>query len=364
MSNITSLLKQGTGYRSSYNGLTATIFGASSFIAESLVARLGKSGTQMVIAYRGSGYDESKYRIAADLGQMYYCKINLKNEQSLREAMRYSNVVFNFIGKGHETRNFTFNDVHVDGARRLARIAKECGVKKFVHISALNARPDPEPIVLKNGSQYYKSKYYGELAVREEFPEAIIVRPAYVLGEKDKFLNHFTDLQRSLYIKTLFVWDYYYEVTKQPILQKDLVNCLERAIMDDSFDGKIIQAVGPYRYDFLTLIEYIRDCSGQTKKIGNEVKNMRYNLFYRALIAFTERFMKYPPLNWERIEQESTSDIVDPNLLTLKDMGLEPTPIEPWIKYQARWKPHDEKIDPPFEQRVEIELPPRLNLIN
>lgn len=58
----------------------------------------------------------------------------------------------------HPCRNFTFDGVHVEGAQRLARIARESGVEKFIHISHLNAQPHPPSKYVKGGSKYLKSK--------------------------------------------------------------------------------------------------------------------------------------------------------------------------------------------------------------
>ena len=55
-------------------------------------------------------------------------------------------------------RNFTFDGVHVEGAQRLARIARESGVEKFIHVSHLNAQPHPPSKFVKGGSKYLKSK--------------------------------------------------------------------------------------------------------------------------------------------------------------------------------------------------------------
>lgn len=103
--------------------------------------------------------------------------------------MRYSNVVINLVGRDWETKNFNFDDVHVRGARAIARAAKKAGVERLIHFSALNADENPEPTVLTKGSQFLASKYRGEKAVLEEFPEATIFRPADMYGQEDRFLR-------------------------------------------------------------------------------------------------------------------------------------------------------------------------------
>jgi NADH dehydrogenase (ubiquinone) 1 alpha subcomplex subunit 9 len=70
-------------------------------------------------------------------------------------------------------RNFDFNDVNVAGARRIARIAHLSGVSKFIHVSHLNADPN-------SPSEFYRTKYEGEQAVKEAFPGATIVRPGWM----------------------------------------------------------------------------------------------------------------------------------------------------------------------------------------
>jgi NADH dehydrogenase (ubiquinone) 1 alpha subcomplex subunit 9 len=79
-------------------------------------------------------------------------------------------------------RNFDFNDVHVSGARRLARIAQLSGVDRFIHLSHLNASAD-------SPSKFYRTKFEGEQAVKEAFPTATIVRPGWMYGHEDRLLN-------------------------------------------------------------------------------------------------------------------------------------------------------------------------------
>ena len=58
--------------------------------------------------------------------------------------MMHSDVVINLIGREYETMNFKFEDVNIHGPKLLAKLARECGVKDFIHISALNAREKPK----------------------------------------------------------------------------------------------------------------------------------------------------------------------------------------------------------------------------
>ena len=80
-------------------------------------------------------------------------------------------------------RNFTFDDVHVKGAGRIAKVSASVGVPRLVHVSHLNASPS-------STSQFYRSKAAGEAAVREVFPSSTIVRPGPMFGHEDKFLTN------------------------------------------------------------------------------------------------------------------------------------------------------------------------------
>ncbi len=96
--------------------------------------------------------------------------------------------MINLIGKEHSTRhvfgeiNYSLEDTLVNIPRQIAKISREAGVQAFIHVSALAANPDSK-------SEWSRLKAKGEIAVREEFPDAIIVRPATIYGHEDKYLN-------------------------------------------------------------------------------------------------------------------------------------------------------------------------------
>ena len=86
------------------------------------------------------------------------------------------------------SRNFSFADVHIDGARAIAEAAKLSGVERFIHFSALNASAD-------SPSKFLQSKAYGEEVVLDVLPSATIIRPSDTFGHEDRFLNYYASLR-------------------------------------------------------------------------------------------------------------------------------------------------------------------------
>ena len=158
-----------------------TVFGCTGFLGKYLVSKLGKAGTRVIVPYRDE--DEKRpLRVMGDLGQIMPLEWDMRNPAQIEECMRHSDTVYNLTGRQYETRNYKYEDVNVKGAQLIAQIARDLDVPRFIHISHLNAKPDSE-------SRFYRTKYEGEVAVREAFPEATIVRPAPMFGGEDWLLN-------------------------------------------------------------------------------------------------------------------------------------------------------------------------------
>jgi uncharacterized protein YbjT (DUF2867 family) len=96
-------------------------------------------------------------------------------------------------------RNFDYHSVHVAGAERIAKLAAQCGVSNFVHVSHLNASKT-------SPSRFYRTKAEGEELVKAAFPTATIVRPSTMFGYEDKLLNNIAG-NLVLYSEFVFVPD-------------------------------------------------------------------------------------------------------------------------------------------------------------
>jgi NADH dehydrogenase (ubiquinone) 1 alpha subcomplex subunit 9 len=104
-----------------------------------------------------------------------------RDHQSIVDSVKNSDIVINMIGKYYETKhivptrradgsisriNYSYEDVNVIIPQTIAKIAKENGVKAFIHMSALAASPD-------SASVWSQTKARGEAVVQKEFPGAV-----------------------------------------------------------------------------------------------------------------------------------------------------------------------------------------------
>lgn len=119
--------------------------------------------------------------------------------------MKFSNVAINCIGKINSTHNFTQEAVNLEGAARIARLSKEMGVERFVHVSALSQNPNPEKFIWRP-SEFRRTKALGEKAVLQERPDAIIFRPADIWGNSDRFLCYYASRGEFVYCLYLRIY--------------------------------------------------------------------------------------------------------------------------------------------------------------
>ncbi len=99
--------------------------------------------------------------------------------------------MINLIGILNETKQHTFQNVHVEMAKRIAKAAAIKKVPMMIHFSAMGVENN-------ESSKYAKSKVDGEKAVMSAFPRAIIIKPSIVFGKEDKFFNKFARLATIL----------------------------------------------------------------------------------------------------------------------------------------------------------------------
>ena len=170
------------------DGGLVTVFGGSGFVGRHTVQALARRGHRIRAAERRPDL-AGHLQPMGSVGQIGAVQANLRFPDSVARAVEASDAVINTVGILAPSGKQTFEAVHVDGARAIAKAAREAGVKRLVHVSAIGADKNSKAI-------YARTKAAGEQAVLEEFPTAIIVRPSIVFGPEDQFFNRFASMAR------------------------------------------------------------------------------------------------------------------------------------------------------------------------
>ncbi|KAI1724435.1 NAD dependent epimerase/dehydratase family domain-containing protein [Ditylenchus destructor] len=313
--------------RASFSGNVVTIFGATGFLGSAVVNRLAKHGNQLIIPYRCDPYHIRELKVVGDLGQILFFPFNLKDEESIRKAVKYSNVVINLVGSQMDTGQFSQFETNEHGARRIARISKEMGVERLIHISAMNADPAYKPVFYKK-AKFLQSKGLGEIAVREEFPSATIIRPSVIYGTDDHFISRLLTRFRKSPLDTVYVWGSGEYTYKMPINLGDVSLGIAKSVVDPTSEGKTFEFVGPHCYKYSELVDFLFRKAHVINEAGfRYTRHGYFDPWFRTLLLGCTIWNKITHrrlfLEREWIEFVECSSDVLTGAPTLADLGIQ-----------------------------------------
>jgi len=234
-------------------GHRVTVFGGSGFIGRYVVKRLAQQGCVVRVCVRDT-VAAAFLKPMGNVGQVVPMHLSITaDDAALRVAVEGADAVINLVGILAESRKGDFDAIHAAAPARLAKIAAEAGVPKFVQISALGADANSK-------SAYARSKAAGEAGIRAAFPNATIFRPSIVIGPEDGFFNRFAQLANWMPGLPLIGGGH---TRFQPVYVGDLADGIVAALDKPEAAGKTYEAVGPRSYTFRELLEYMLDVIGK-----------------------------------------------------------------------------------------------------
>jgi NADH dehydrogenase len=165
---------------------------------------------------------------------------------SLEEAVDGCDTVVHLVGIIRERPPATFETVHTRGTLRVLEAAERCGVKKFVHMSALGARRD--------GTAYQRTKSEAEDVVRRSAIPSVIFRPSVIVGVGGEFIELLLRMMRASPV-TPVIGDGRYRL--QPIDVEDVAAAFVQAAERTDLSGKNFEIGGPHKLTYNRLLEII-----------------------------------------------------------------------------------------------------------
>ena len=287
-----------------------------------VVNHIAKSGSKMILPTRCNENARQHLKVMGDLGQIVNLDYSIRDDDAIKFAVERSNVVVNMIGREWETRNFSFEDVHVNFPARLAEICASVGVKRLVHVSALGAS-------LTHPSKYFRTKAEGDAAVKAAFPEATIVKPAKLIGTEDRFLNVFAE-HTVKFPATPLVDDGGSKL--QPVFVDDVALAIQAIVEDPETAGKEYHLAGDKTYTMEELLKYTQFL------IRAQNPRILYvpSFILRLLATPHEALLKRVPfplptptgLTYSYIDAQGEDYLKPPKALGFEQLGITPAKLE------------------------------------
>jgi uncharacterized protein YbjT (DUF2867 family) len=287
------------------------VLGGSGFIGRYIVKRLAERGDIVTVGGRYAA--DAKYlRLKGEVGQVGLLNLAIGDERMMAAFVAGSDAVVNLVGILHEGGGQRFDTAHHSGPARLAWLAREAGVARFIHISAIGADP-------RASSLYARTKAAGEQAVRDALPTATILRPSVVFGPEDQFFNRLATVAMISPIVPLIGGGH---TRLQPVYVGDVAGAVVQCLDDPATAGRTYELGGPRVYTL----------RGLTELLLEEIRRKRLLVDLPFGVAKLQArlmaLLPNPPLTPDQVELLKSDNIVSPGALGLDALAIAPTAVE------------------------------------
>nr|ART35684.1 B375 [uncultured bacterium] len=281
-----------------------TIFGGSGFIGRYVCEALMKTGARLRVAERDPRRGWFLQPLGS-VGQVSAIAADLGRPETIARAVEGADAVINLVGifKGD------LDQIHVQGAGKLAAAAKAAGAKAFVHISAIGSD-------INSQSEYGRTKGQGEQAVRAAFPKATIVRPSVVFGPEDNFTNRFAAMAGLPLVPVIRP-----NARFQPVYVRDLARAIAAAALDPkAHGGKTYELAGP---EVMTM----RELNARVAELAGDHPDLVDVPDFIAAAMATLGFLPGAPLTRDQWLMLQKDNVASGELPGFKAFGMAPTPM-------------------------------------
>ncbi len=218
------------------------LLGSTGFVGKHLCRELARRGhSLLVLARNPEKAPQGTEAVRADL----LCA-------DLARHFEGADAVINLVGVLHAP----FDDLHVKLPERIAQACEQAQVPRLLHMSALGASAE-------GPSEYLKSKFSGEQAIRAFSGCHTIFRPSIILGEGDHFVPLFAGLMKLTPILPVACPD----SKLQPVQVSDVARAFADSLEMQSACARTFCLCGPEIHSLIGLVRKIADSKGMRRML-------------------------------------------------------------------------------------------------
>ena len=290
---------------------TVVVFGGAGFLGRRLVSRLATQGMTVRVAVRHPDPARVELR-SMGFDQVTVVPADVRDQASVAAAIAGANAVVNTVSAYVEKGGVTFEAVHVQGAKTVAREAVAADVARLLLVSGIGADAD-------SGSYYIRARGRGELMVRQEFPGATIVRPGAMFGPGDALFSTLADLARLLPVLPLIGGGH---TRLQPVFVEDVAEAVASILTDPRTVGRTYELAGPGVFT-------LRELVSMTLHLMRKRR-----LFMPLPFALAEvqarlfELLPNPPLTTGQVDLLKWDNVTSGALPGLRELNINPKTVE------------------------------------
>lgn len=289
---------------------TICLLGGTGFVGQHLVHKLTQQGYRVRVLTRR----RERHRGLIVNPAVTLIETDIHDADALRQQFKGVDIVINLVGILNESgsKGAGFRRAHVELPEKIVEAALATGVRRLLHMSALNADAGEQH------SLYLKTKGEGEDLVHAAAASGLVVtsfRPSVIFGAGDSFFNRFAALLKlSRPLFPLACPDSRFA----PVYVNDVTGAMCRSL-DEATGGERLELCGPEVYTLKELVSYTREQLGLCCKIAGLGDGLS-RLQARILGSLPGK--PFSMDNYYSLQQDSVcSDNALPTL------GITPTPI-------------------------------------
>lgn len=290
------------------------VLGGTGFVGralcDKLVERSGGGGSSILVPSRRP--QRAKY-----LGLLPTVRLeaaDVHDQGQLVRLLHGRDAVVNLVAQLHGSEA-AFNQAHVELPLKLTKACAAAGVRRIVHVGALGATDDGEPLP----SRYLRSKAEGERVLKASGLDVTILRPSVIFGEHDRFLNLFARLQSFLPVLPLAGA----EARFQPVWVQDVAEAIIRCLDDPLTARETFECTGPTVYTLRQLARFAGRCAGHERPVIGLP-----DVLARLQAGLMEILPGEPLMSRDNLDSMKVANVATGRLPGLKALGIQPDSLE------------------------------------
>lgn len=221
------------------------LLGGTGFVGYHLANHLARAGYRVRVPSR----HRERHRDLMVIPTVDLSDANIHDDKKLQQLIEGCEIVINLVGILNPQRPEAFQRVHVDLPTRVVEACRKTGVRRLIHMSAINAD------AVRDTSEYLRSKGKGEKIALEAHGGALAVsvfRPSVIFGPGDHLYNRFASLLRFAPVLPLACA----QARFAPVYVEDVAKAMVDCLRTSQATPQRFELCGPKIYTLLEIAQY------------------------------------------------------------------------------------------------------------